>query len=344
MVFLASEIRNLLRAHAVWIALLFSIPIATAHADGIYTDSTVTRVEYQGLVYEVEEGWVYQVIDQSREPLFSYYDPYFVTNNYSTNSGNHFRLVNGYGYVPSRNGYVEDFENINTITDLIGPAPANWTSMTLQSPAAPTVDEYVALRRQILNLQSDFIDNRIDMTSSRVHNGDSAVRFYAVAPSGGLDHTKTSLDNDLVYFEKGDTFRFSSWFYLEQGRPDSIMDLESSYIDEAPGVRIVLDDERRPSVELKFATKPLYKMNPPATAKFPINEWVKIELKLYLSDEDNEGRVELWMNGSKIIDRFGRTMTLFDAVYDSLQVGVTANSSSSATILYADEISVSESP
>jgi len=40
-----------------------------------------------------------------------------------------------------------------------------WNSFTLQSPAAPEVSDYVALRQCILNGTCTFIDNKIELVA-----------------------------------------------------------------------------------------------------------------------------------------------------------------------------------
>jgi hypothetical protein len=51
---------------------------------------------------------------------------------------------------PTRRDFHEGFEGVTVLNDLIGPQ-RGWTSFTLQSPKAPTVPAYNALRRQILD-------------------------------------------------------------------------------------------------------------------------------------------------------------------------------------------------
>ena len=50
---------------------------------------------------------------------------------------------------PTRRHFEEGFEDATGVKDLIGPE-RGWTSFTLQSPAAPSIPEYNALRQRIM--------------------------------------------------------------------------------------------------------------------------------------------------------------------------------------------------
>jgi len=309
----------------------------------IRTIGNATRVEFQGQVRELVDGTVYDVVGTQRTPVDEFYDANFVRENYRQSGGVVYRIVPGYGEAVVHRSLADSFEDAEDIHDLIKPPPTSWTSMTIQSPASPTVADYVRLRSRILNRQVDFADNRIDVVTNRQVDGSKSLRFYATEPSRRMSITKTSIDNELFYLKNGDQVEFSGWFFLESGRLISLVDFESDYMVEAPGIRLMFDGGMRPFVELKFAMKPVFTMNLGRDFVFPTGEWVKVDLHLLLADSEN-GRVELWMNDEKLIDQTGRTMILHDAIYNSLQVGITASPRNTETVLYADSISVKTTP
>ncbi len=312
-----------------------------AYADGIKTIGNVTHIEHEGELFEVRDGAVYKGSGTTHK-ISDLYDPNFVAQNYLMKAGKRYRIVEGFGEFEVNNHFEENFENATTIRDLVSPS-ANWHSMLLQSPAAPTVEDYVSLRHDILHKGGDFVDNRIDVSHDVKHSGSRSARFYAVKPSWRMSLTKANLENELIFLEKGQDFWFSGWFFLEQGRPIGLIDLESSYMDESPGIRVLMDESRCLRVELKFATKPTFNvMDTVSDCTFPLRQWVKIEMHIFLSDDD--GRVELWLDDKKMIDSTGRTLVLFDAIYDRLQVGITANPKKMDTVLYVDDIRVSDRP
>lgn len=305
--------------------------------------ANITRIEHEGRVYEVKEGWVYEVDQRSgnRNRTERIYDNNFLRDNYRTSGGKTRRVVPGHGELDVQRNFHETFEGASHVRDLIGPGK-NWTSMTLQSPDAPTVGDYVKLRTRILKGKEEFRDSRMDPSSERKHSGTQSLKLFAEEPSWRMDLTKTSIDTELVYFGRGDNFWFSGWFYLESGRPTGILDIESSYTKHGPGMRILFDDELRPRAELKFAHKPTYRMGRGNSFRFPSGKWVEVKLHLYLMDDDN-GRIELWMDNQKVLDANGPTLPVADVVYNRMQVGITANPDDVRTTMFLDDVRVSDS-
>ncbi|GAA0856489.1 heparin lyase I family protein [Aliiglaciecola litoralis] len=308
--------------------------------NSITTIGNKTRIVAGNRTLEVEQGIVYEV-GESRTPIEQLYDPNFVQNTYTKNANIIYRIIPNHGNLQVKRNFTENFDSANTVRDLIG-ADVNWTAMTVQGEGSPTVASYVDLRHKILRGQSDFLDNRIDPSTQRKHSGTKSLRTFTKATTNGLDVNKSSLDTELTFFARGDDFWFSGWFFLEQGKPASLIDLESAYMKEGPGIRLMLDDELRPSVQLKFAYKPAFKMPQQTNYSLPTGKWVHLRLHIYLMDSD-AGRVRLWMDNTKLIDQAGRTLTMFDAVYNSLQVGITAAPPNMNTVLYMDDIRVSDS-
>ncbi len=297
-----------------------------------------------GKQYELIQGAVYEVDRKSgkREFFKQIYEPGFYMKNYTEVDGTTYRVVgNGKKYAV-RTSLKEGFEQAKTLHDLVG-IERNWTSFTLQGPGAPTVRDYVKLRKRILNRQSGFLDNRIEPSGDRSHNGAQSLRLDAVPPSSTMQLTKASLDTELLHFVKGDHVWLSGWFFVEQGRPTTLMDLECSYIDQGPGMRVLLTKQMRPYLELKWIDKPVYRLLPNLDVTFPRKRWVHVKTHYFLSEKE-DGVAELWLDGRKVIEGKGQTLPIAEAVYDRLQVGITANPKGMTTMLYVDDVTVSGKP
>ena len=66
--------------------------------------------------------------------------------------------------------------------------------------------------------------------------------------------------------------------------------------------------------------------------------------------EKEDGVVELWQDGTRIVDARGQTLPLAHSIYNSLEVGISARSISVHSIgplpatLYVDDVSISNQP
>ncbi len=199
--------------------------------------------------------------------------------------------------------FSDDFENARTIRDLIG-VERGWTAFTLQSPKSPTVEDYVRLRKRILTGQGDFLDNRIEPSGEVVHSGQTALKAYSVPRSGDAVTNKASLETELIHFVRGDDVWFAGWYYVpaEGGMPFTLMDLETTWFKEHPGIRIMVFGEKYLGVELKWGAKPTYRQVRGKEIVFPRAKWVHVKFHITLS-EQHDGVVELWQDGTKIVDR-----------------------------------------
>ena len=303
----------------------------------------VATTKIDGKQYEIIHGVAYQVDPNSGKHKFSkrLYNPDFYKENYQTIDGTIYRINTGDGKKHAvRTSLNDGFENAKTLHDLIG-LEQEWTSLTLQGPGAPTVPDYVKLRKRILKRQSDFLDNRIEPSAERAHHGKQSLRLYAVPASRKMSLTKASLDTELLHFIKGDHFWFSGWFFLEQGRPTTIMDLECSFIEQGPGMRILFTEQMRPYLELKWLDKPTFKPQKNSNAVFPRNQWVHVKVHLFLS-EGKDGVAELWLDEKKVIEGKGQTLPFAGVVYDRLEVGISANPKGTTTVLFVDDVTVSK--
>jgi hypothetical protein len=236
--------------------------------------------------------------------------------------------------------FSDGFENSTTINDLIG-VERGWTNFTLQSPKAPTVADYTTLAHQILIGERDFLDNRVEPSSEQAHSGQQSLRTMAVAPEHNTI-CKASLHSTLLYFVKGDHVWFSAWYYFEKvGDFHTLMDLESTFVRNHPGMRIRLNQGYLDIELAKWVPNPVYRQLRENRILFPLEQWVHLEAHFLLSDLEN-GIIQLWQDDELIIDLRGKTLPFAAAVYDDLEVGLSSHSfGPDAAILYVDDLIIS---
>ena len=330
------------------LSLLFATGIVVATVNPAEVEAQVLnaidyplapRIPYQGSVFTVVQGCVFEV----QGPLFVYvdriYDPNYQSMYYQTVNGIVYRVVDGTTHYPVLLSMADGFENAATIRDLVGPA-RGFTTITLQSPRAPTVAQYVALRHNILNNGGNFLDNRIEPSAAQAHAGTQSLRAYAVPAGGGTTVSKASVESELMHFTKGDDLWFSGWFYIGQGTPTGIVDFETSFVEDDPGLRVLLDTSYHPRVELKWGDKPVYLAIPGTTV--PVRKWFHLRLHAFLS-EGTDGRVEMWLDGKQVIGATGQTLPMSDILYDRIEIGITANETGTSEV-FVDDMQVAKQP
>ena len=293
-----------------------------------------------GETYRLYGPRAYRVKGDALIPFKQIYDPDFFEKNYAVEGGRISRRGDDGRLYQVGRRFASGFEGVEGVRELVGPTHG-WTSLTLQSPKAPTVADYVQLRKRLLNGQGDFLDNRLEVDRTVVHGGKAALRAYCLPPSRGMICAKASIDTELIHFVRGDDFWFSGWYRIEEGRPFTLMDLESTWIEEHPGMRICLDDDRRLYFELKWPPKPKYRQTGPEAASFPLKQWVHVEAHFKLS-EKADGIAQLWQDGRKIIDARGQTLPLPVAIYNSLEIGISAHVADRPAVVFVDDVAVSD--
>jgi len=246
--------------------------------------------------------------------------------------------------IPVLNRLEEDFEKQDDFFDLFAyRGSPRFTQFTLQSPAAPTVEEYVALRRCIFKGGCEFADNRIDLSDQVVHRGEHALRFYAVPPEGEYV-SKSSLDTTLLKIAKGDRLWFSGYFYIAGGMPRTLADFETSAMKWGPGPRLILlgdlTGDPHLGLELKHGLKPTYRQEG-EPVPFPRDRWVHVLLHLELSNR-GDGLIQIWQNCELIVSARGKTLPKAAAVLDRMQLGITATQLE--TTLYVDDVLLAVNP
>ena len=301
----------------------------------------------EGKIFKLYRGGIYRVNEQSGRWDFvaEGYDPDFYEKNYVQRDGAILRKrENGIVHRVGQE-FSDDFENAEEIRDLIG-LERGWTSFTLQSPKTPSVEDYVRLRKRILTGQADFLDNRIEPSSEVVHAGQTALKAYSVPRRADMVTNKASLSTELIHYVRGGDVWFSGWYYVpaDGGMPFTLMDLETTWFKEHPGIRIMAFGDKHLGVELKWGAKPQYRQPKGKEIAFPRAKWVHVRFHVTLSEREN-GVVELWQDGTKIVNARGQTLPLAHTIYNSLEIGISAHSNGPlAATLYVDDVSISNQP
>lgn len=300
-----------------------------------------------GATYKLYKGDLYQVNSWSGKWEFvkQYYDPDFYAKNYVERDGRIFRKGDKDELVPVKKSFTDDFEGSAKLVDLIG-IKRGWTTCELQSPKAPTVKDYVRLRNRILKGESDFLDNRIEPSGEMVHGGKTALKTVSVPPSRTMVTAKSSLSTELLHFVKGDDVWMSIWCHvpMDSGMPFTVLDLETTWIAEHPGMRIVITDGKYAALQLKAAGHAYYRQEKGKEVSFPKGQWVNLKVHLKLTEKD-DGVIEMWQDGQQILDTHGQTLVLARAIYNSFEIGISAyNEQGKSTTLYVDDVSISDQP
>ena len=314
-----------------------------APAPGAPVEATI---EYQGGRYQVIEGNLYKAGgDGKLEFVEAMYDKDFFAKNYEVAGGVIYRKSpeTGKRYAVRRE-FKEDFEGTASIGDLIG-EKRFWTELTLQSRRTPSVAEYVKLRQRILKGESGFLDNRVEPTSGTVHGGTRALKATCEQPTRAMICAKASISTQILHFVKGDDVWFSGWYYLAPGgKPYTIADLECTWIKEHPGIRITMQGGAL-GFDMKNPQRTHYRQTKGREVAFPVGRWVHVEAHWRLSDKE-DGAAELWQDGVKIVEAKGETLPLPSAIYNSLEIGVSAmnHDFKETTTLYVDDVVIADKP
>ncbi len=206
----------------------------------------------------------------------------------------------------------------------------SWSAMTLLSPLAKTVPEYMALQRDIRAGQAGFRDNRIDAV-------DGVARFESVAPSNDMETAKSMLQHDRLWFVKGDDLWFKARFFLESGVPFALASFQERGRIHSPGPRIIIRDQTHIGIEMKYVGKPtMYQ----SIAEIPTGRWFEIKLHMQLDEE--VGEIQVWQDGIPIIDGIMQTLPEANSVLNSLELGITATAE--ATVMMVDDVVISHDP
>jgi len=157
--------------------------------------------------------------------------------------------------------------------------------------------------------------------------------------------SKASLSTGFIYFVKGEDIWYRAWYRIEgKTRPFTLVDIESSLVTQSPGIRVMLFSDGELGVELKALDKPIFRQHNAGRTLFPFNRWVDVMWHVHV-DDGAAGHVQLWQDGAKLVDSYGPTLPFKTAIYNSLEVGVSAHAFGDQTAtLFVDDILLTTRP
>jgi len=269
-----------------------------------------------------------------------YFDPDFLEDNYAITDQGIFIRTDTNELFPINNNFIDTFENYDSFLSLFVQSTTDldkfWNNMTLQSPAAPNLEDYVALRNCIFENTCDFIDNKIELVPDPTVATNTVLKFTAVAPTADMVTSKASLASVLPYFTKNDDLWFQADYFLNENKPYSLVDFESSFFFGSPGPRIIIRNNQI-AFENKFGTKILYVQS--NGISIPTASWFTLKVHLKFSDT-NDGVLQVWQDDTLILDTTGINLPTSNAVQNSLEMGISASDVSS--IIYMDNLRISD--
>lgn len=291
--------------------------------------------------YIFKDGTAYVNNNGSCEFVLQYFDPDFLSKSYKIDATGKSLITDG-GLLPIKNEYTDNFGSYSKFSDAFLKSIADkdlyWTSFTLLSPAAPTINDYVTLRKCILAGTCNFIDNKIELALDPTNSSNKVMKFTSVAPTPAMITAKASIESEISFFNKGSDLWFQADYYIVSGTPFSLADFESSYFAERPGPRVVIRNSNL-SVENKFGAKKEYFQSSPIT--IPSKQWFTVKVHFKFSNEA-DGIIELWQDAKPVISAKGINLPTFNAIQNALEFGITATSAD--CVLLMDNIKISASP
>jgi len=291
-------------------------------------------------IYIYEDGKLYTNTNGLCEFELQYFEPNFLQTNYLINDNGIFLVKDAGELFPTKNNFIENFEDATLFTDLFIRSLADtnlyWTNFTLQSPAAPTVPDYVTLSQCIIEGTCTFIDNKIELVNDPTNFSNKVLKFTSVAPTANMVTSKSSMSSTINFYLKNSEIWFEADYYIESGVPFGIVDFENSYFYQHPGPRVVIRDNKL-EFENKFGTKINIDNNSGVTVSQ--NQWFTLKVHLKYSNE-NDGIIELWQDGIEIISETGINLPTSNSIQNVLEVGATA--SSDGCVLLFDNMRISE--
>lgn len=314
-------------------------PNAGCPADADVLTSFVLETGESAII--TESGEAYSQDDNGCTFLVQYFTPGWEDAYLQTDSGIYVYTDAGELY-PVTNTLYDDVEAYDVFTDMmltsITDTAKYWNSFTLQSPLAPTVEAYVALRACIMNNTCTFMDNRFDLVADPLNSTNQVLQCTAVPPSADMVTSKASIERSFNYFTEGDDLWYEARYYIASGMPYSLADFENRFFDQSPGPRIVIEGNKL-AIENKFEEKLTY--YPDAAPDIPVGEWFTVKVHFRFSTSET-GLIELWQDNVLLMSVNGKNLPNGNSIQTSLEVGATATSD--GCVLLIDDIKLSPIP
>ncbi|VAX42548.1 hypothetical protein MNBD_PLANCTO03-784 [hydrothermal vent metagenome] len=206
--------------------------------------------------------------------------------------------------------------------------------------------------------------NTLDLSQEQVRSGTQSLKCFAM-PYDGVTASKAYIANGLFQFFEGDEAWFEAWFYVEGTAPPIdlfLWDLEApdtctsieacpeegdGSICSSPGRRLYLQQSTGTPVRSdlgKWCLGEDFRQIPGSETHFPTNQWVRLRVFIGLSSRD-DGIMQVWQDDELILHNRGYTLPRADSIYNSLQVGNTANGGRlDPATLFLDDVTIWNTP
>jgi hypothetical protein len=209
--------------------------------------------------------------------------------------------------------FVDGFEGADSVQDLL--QPGRWSY-----------------------IQQDGVGTVVEPSAEPVRSGTRSLRCFGPR-STRRTLTKSDIATNDVMFLVGQTLEVEAWFYLRQA-PDLndlfLIDAECGNCGlQSPGLRVMVVDGY-PVVERGELLLPTVSQT---KVPVPMRRWFSLRLRLRLGIAV-VGRMTLWVDGRKVIDRAGTTVFPLGGFVNNIQVGLTANASDADTELFVDDVTI----
>lgn len=228
-------------------------------------------------------------------------------------------------YFDGPNSYSDGFENYSTIEDLLIDGDAFWS--------------YTQITKT---------ENSISVDTTFAHTGNKSLKFIAKKSDDVL--SKCSVAKQKMAFYEKETVQVKIWYYLVGNVSCEwlfLLDLEEqATIGLGPGVRLALVDDKI-RMEYKFNESDVVQ-TVGSEIDFPRNQWVELIWEVKLSQKE-KGSVKVYQNGQLIINK-DKIKTLptdilyaqqgTKGMYQSIEIGLTANTYDNNMIIYADDFEI----
>lgn len=245
--------------------------------------------------------------------------------------------------VPVGRDFAAGFEGVDDVCALVSPVH-RFTAFTLQSPRAPEIPDYVALRNRVCGEGAPFLDNTLTVIADAAHEGSRGLRCFAVPQdatlAAGGHPSKSSIETEVMHFVRGDVARIELWLRVVDGLPLGLLDLETTFVASRPGPRLLVTEDGHFEGELKWGDKPRFPSLPGAST-IPIGRWFHLVVELAL-EPDETGHMRVTVDDEVVIDADGPTLPMPNTILNSLELGLT--SSIVETTLDVDDVLVSGGP
>ena len=285
------------------------------------------------------DGKVYSQNADGCQFVEQYFDPNFLNSNYVFKGNKIYEYADTKELIKTKQHIEEDFEGytkfvdlfMNSITDTL----KNWNDVVLQSPTNPSIEDYVALRKCLMNETCDFDDNRIDFASDPITITNTCLKFTSFAPTPSMVTSKSSIENAILFIDKGDELWYEADYYIDEGMPTTIVDFENKWFNQSPGIRLIFDDQQALAVELKYGSKPYYRQMDANKVSFPKKQWVRVKVYFFM-DEGSGGKIKVWQDGVEIVNLTGKTLPTANSIQTNLEIGITATAQN--TVMFIDNL------